>query len=143
MQGVGVLMDIDIRSIVNTVLLEQTQQTDSSGEKTITTYYAAWYREVLLRSVTDGVVYSCNHEAFVHWGNQMMGARWNAADYTNIQELRALAELLGPYGVRYLIDSLSIQISHQIKEIMTTVKQNRNTLRNLRTSSENAEKMTA
>lgn len=36
---------------------------------------------------SDGVVYSCNHEAFVHWGNQMMGARWNAADYTNIQEL--------------------------------------------------------
>ena len=40
MQGVGVLMDIDIRSIVNTVLLEQTQQTDFSGEKTITTYYS-------------------------------------------------------------------------------------------------------
>ena len=35
------------------------------------------------------------------------------------------------------------KISHQIKEIMTTVKQNRNTLRILRTSFENAEKMTA
>lgn len=52
MQHIGVLMDIDIRSIISNVLLEQTQATDSSGEKTITTYYAAWYREVLLRSVT-------------------------------------------------------------------------------------------
>ena len=43
MQGVGVLMDIDIRSIVNTVLLEQTQQTDFSGEKTITTYYSGLF----------------------------------------------------------------------------------------------------
>ena len=44
LQGIGTLVDIDIRSIVNTVLLEQTQQNDSSGAKTITTYYAAWYR---------------------------------------------------------------------------------------------------
>ena len=110
MQHIGILMDIDIRSIISTVLLEQTQATDSTGEKTITTYYSAWYREVLLRTVTEGVVYSQNHESFVHWNGTNMPNRWNAADYTNIQELKALAELLGPYGVRYLIDSLSIQV---------------------------------
>lgn len=109
MQHQGILMDIDIRSIISTVLLEQTQAVDSTGEKTITTYYSAWYREVLLRHVTEGVVYSQNHEAFVHWSPGSVQGRWNAADYTNIQELKALAELLGPYGVRYLIDSLSIQ----------------------------------
>ena len=110
MQHIGILMDIDIRSIISTVLLEQTQAVDSSGEKTITTYYAAWYREVLLRTTSEGVVFSQNHEAFVHWNSAALPGRWNAADYTNVQELKALAELLGPYGVRYLIDSLSIQV---------------------------------
>ena len=109
MQGVGVLMDIDIRSIVNTVLLEQTQQTDFSGEKTITTYYSgsfsywsinkwypdqnralfwkrfqAWYREVLLRQVTDGVVYSSNRDSFVNW-DMTLGTKWTAEEYTNSQ----------------------------------------------------------
>ena len=53
MQGVGVLMDIDIRSIVNTVLLEQTQQTDFSGEKTITTYYSGSFSYWSIRSSSD------------------------------------------------------------------------------------------
>ena len=53
MQGVGVLMDIDIRSIVNTVLLEQTQQTDFSGEKTITTYYSGSFSHWSLWSSSD------------------------------------------------------------------------------------------
>ena len=65
MQHIGILMDIDIRSIISNVLLEQTQAVDSTGEKTITTYYSAWYREVLLRTVTEGVVYSQNHEDWV------------------------------------------------------------------------------
>ena len=44
-------------------------------------------------------------------------------------ELRALAELLGPYGIRFIQEALSIQIGYQIQEILTTVKKNRNTLR--------------
>ena len=56
-------------------------------------------------------------------------------------ELRALAELLGPYGIRYIVESLSIQIGYQIQEILTTVKKNRNNLRVLRTSFEDAQKM--
>ena len=58
-----------------------------------------------------------------------------------LQELRALAELLGPFGIRFILDSLSIQISQQIKELLQLVKQNRNNLRMLRTSFENHEKM--
>jgi NCK-associated protein 1 len=54
MQHLGIIMDIDVRTIISTVLLEQTQAVDSSGEKTMTTYYSAWYREVLLRTVTEG-----------------------------------------------------------------------------------------
>ena len=56
-------------------------------------------------------------------------------------ELRALAELLGPYGIRYIVESLSIQIGYQIQEILTTVKKNRNNLRVLRTSFEDPQKM--
>lgn len=84
MQGVGILMDLDIRSIVHNVLLEQTQQNDASGEKTMTTYYSAWYREVLLRKVTEGVVYSNNQESFVNWDNNF-GTKWTAEEYTNTQ----------------------------------------------------------
>ena len=98
MQGVGVLMDLDIRSIVHNILLEQTQQNDSTGEKTMTTYYSAWYRcvnfpidlfllfrrEVLLRKVTEGVVYSNNQESFVNWDNNF-GTKWTAEEYTNTQ----------------------------------------------------------
>ena len=65
-------------------MLEQTQQTDFGGEKTITTYYSAWYREVLLRQVTDGVVYSSNRDSFVNW-DMTLGTKWTAEEYTNSQ----------------------------------------------------------
>ena len=55
--------------------------------------------------------------------------------------MRALAELLGPYGIRYIIESLSIQIGYQIQELLMTVKKNRTTLRILRTSFEDPIKM--
>ena len=84
LQGIGVLMDLDIRSIVHNVLLEQTQQNDAAGEKTMTTYYSAWYREVMLRKVTEGVVYSNNQESFVNIDRDM-GTKWTAEEYTNTQ----------------------------------------------------------
>ena len=69
----------------------------------------------------------------------MSGEKWTVlcgifSKYTDHKndiflELRALAELLGPYGIRFIQEALSIQIGYQIQEILTTVKKNRNTLR--------------
>lgn len=145
MQSVGTLVDIDVRTIISTVLLEQTQASNSAGEKTMTAYYSSWYREVLLRQATEprnDVIFSPNKESFSHFDPLNDAAnKGSPQDYTNPQELRALAELLGPYGIRFIIDGLSIQISSQIKEILQLVRQNRNSLRILRTSFENHTKM--
>ena len=46
--------------------------------------FQAWYREVLLRQVTDGVVYSSNRDSFVNW-DMTLGTKWTAEEYTNSQ----------------------------------------------------------
>jgi len=40
--------------VFNNVLLQQTQQVDSHGEKTVAVLYTQWYAEVLLRRVSAG-----------------------------------------------------------------------------------------
>jgi len=75
--------------IAHKVLLQQTQTTSASGEKTMTAYYASWYREVLLRKATDfqrEVIFSPNKDSFANFIQQghMIGMM-NPEDYTNPQ----------------------------------------------------------
>lgn len=54
-------------------------------------------------------------------------------------ELKSLAEIIGPYGIRYLGEKLMEQVGGQIKEIKKLVVANQDTLLALHTSRDKPE----
>jgi NCK-associated protein 1 len=42
---------------------------------------------------------------------------FNAEEYSDINELRSLAELIGPYGMRHLNETLMWHIASQVHEL--------------------------
>ena len=79
--------------------------------------YNCRYSEVLLRRVSAGhIVYSPAQKAFVSTSNE--GAfPFNAEEFSDVTELRALAELIGPYGIKSLCETLMLHIASQIQEL--------------------------
>ncbi|KAK2568441.1 Nck-associated protein 1-like protein [Acropora cervicornis] len=123
------LPGVDMARLFNHVLLQQTQPEDSQGAITITNMYSTWYLDVFLRRVaTDNVVYSPRRRSFVN----KPGQSFRAEEYTDVNELQALAELLGAYGMKHLGQKLLVQVGHQVGEIKKLVVQNKDLLSNLR-----------
>nr|XP_022336776.1 nck-associated protein 1-like isoform X3 [Crassostrea virginica] len=148
LQGLENYVQIDIAQVFKSVLPQQTQATDSiNGEKTITANYTNWYLEVLLRRVTVNVgqiVYSPNHKAFVTVttdNNSKENLFLAAEEYADLTELRALAELIGPYGMRYFGEQLMGHVASQVEELKKLVIQNKEVLFNMRTSFDKPEAM--
>lgn len=56
-----------------------------------------------------------------------------------IAELEALAEIIGPYGIRFMGEKLMDQISGQVKEIKKLVVLNQDTLLALHTNRDKPE----
>lgn len=109
---------IDITRVFNDVLLQQTQPQDSHGDKTITSLYTNWYLEVLLRKVSTGqIVFSPIQKAFVTLPSEQP-VPFLAEEFSDVTELRALAELIGPYGIKYLNESLMWHCSSQVKNFV-------------------------
>lgn len=134
LQSLENYVHIDITRVFNNVLLQQTQPLDSHGEKTITFLYANWYLEVLLRRVSAGhIVFSPFHKAFVSLSTEG-SLPFSAEEFSDLNELRALAELIGPYGMKYLSENLMWHISSQVGELKKIVQQNRETLSEIRES---------
>lgn len=75
------------------------------------------YSEVLLRRVSAGnICYSPNQRAFVSLTAD--GAvPFNAEEFSDISELRALAELVGPYGMKLLNETLTWHVASQVQEL--------------------------
>lgn len=46
---------------------------------------------------------------------------FNAEEFSDINELRALAELIGPYGVKLLNETLMWHISSQVQELKVSL----------------------
>ncbi len=121
--------------VFNSVLLQQTQSVDSNGEKTIASLYVTWsvyysyqsqhqnnhelirYSEVLLRRVSAGhICFSPLQQAFVSLTAE--GAMpFNAEEFSDVSELRALAELIGPYGMKLLNETLMWHTASQVQEL--------------------------
>ncbi|CAG5103753.1 Similar to Hem: Membrane-associated protein Hem (Drosophila melanogaster) [Cotesia congregata] len=141
LQSVENYVHIDITRIFNNALLQQTQPVDSHGDKTIAALYTQWYSDVLLRRVSGGnICFSANQRAFVSLSAE--GAiPFNAEEFTDINELRALAELIGPYGMKMLNETLMWHISSQVQELKKLVVNNREVLIALRTNFDKPEIM--
>lgn len=134
LQSVENCIHIDMTRIFNNVLLQQTQQTDSQGEPTIASNYTQWYSDILLRRVSAGhVCFSSTLKSFVSLTAE--GAiPFNAEEFTDPSELRALTELIGPYGIRLLNETLMWHVGSQVQELKKLVLQNKDALVALRTN---------
>lgn len=141
LQTVENYVHIDITRVFNNCLLQQTQATDSHGEKSIAALYNTWYSDVLLRRVTGGhIVFSMNQRAFVSITAEGC-VPFNPEEFSDVNELRALAELIGPYGVKLLNETLMWHIANQVQELKRMVMANKDVLQMLRTSFDKPEVM--
>lgn len=141
LQTVENYVHIDITRVFNNCLLQQTQATDSHGEKSIAALYNTWYSDVLLRRVTGGhIVFSMNQRAFVSITPEGCSP-FNPEEFSDINELRSLAELIGPYGIKLLNETLMWHIANQVQELKRMVIVNKEVLIMLRTSFDKPEVM--
>lgn len=133
LQTVENYVHIDMTRVFNNALLQQTQRMDSHGEKTVAALYIQWYSEVLLRRVSAGnICFSLNQRAFVSLTAE--GAiPFNAEEFSDVNELRALADLIGPYGMKLLNETLMWHIASQVQELKKLVAANKEVLLLLRT----------
>nr|CAB3264230.1 nck-associated protein 1 [Phallusia mammillata] len=150
LQTVENYVHLDVTRIFNSVLLQQSQMMDSHGEITVTTLYTQWYLEVMLRQVSAGsIIFSELRRHFVklpnshHESSSSNQPPVNPEEYSNINELKALAQIIGPYGMKFLNESLIWHIASQITELKKLVLQNMDTLAALRTNFDKPEQMNA
>ncbi|RWS27679.1 membrane-associated protein Hem-like protein, partial [Leptotrombidium deliense] len=141
LQSIENLVQIDITRVFNNVLSQQTQPQDCHGDKTIASIYSNWYLEVLLRRVSSGqIVYSPMQKAFVTLPVEGQ-IPFCAEEYSDVNELRALAELIGPYGMRNMNESLMWHIAGQVTELKKLVLMNKEILVALRSNYDKPEQM--
>uniref|UniRef100_A0A8C4NIK5 NCK-associated protein 1 n=1 Tax=Eptatretus burgeri TaxID=7764 RepID=A0A8C4NIK5_EPTBU len=144
LQSLEDFVQIDITRVFNNVLLQQTQPTDSRGEPTITAHYSSWYLEALLRQASNClVVFSPCMKAFLNLTSESHDLPFSAVEYTDITEMRCLAELLGPYGIKFLNENLMWHISSQVGELKKLVLENMEVLVQMRISFDKPDQMSA
>uniref|UniRef100_A0A4W5NYH6 Nck-associated protein 1 n=1 Tax=Hucho hucho TaxID=62062 RepID=A0A4W5NYH6_9TELE len=108
---------------------------------TFSLYYR--YLETLLRQVSNGhIAYFPAMKAFVNLPTENE-LTFNAEEYSDISEMRSLSELLGPYGMKFLSESLMWHISSQVAELKKLVVDNVEVLTQMRTSFDKPGEMAA
>ncbi|XP_077185377.1 nck-associated protein 1-like [Paroedura picta] len=134
---------LDTGRLLRNVLLQQTQPLDAAGEQTLTTLYTNWYLESLLRQASMGsIVFSPGMRAFVNLPKEGEPT-FSAEEYSDVSEMRALAELLGPYGMKFFSDNLMWHITSQMVELKKLVAENMDVLVQIRSNFYQAEQMAA
>nr|NVI74255.1 HEM-protein [Cucujiformia] len=141
LQTVENYVHIDITRVFNNCLLQQTQPLDSHGDKTIAAIYTQWYSEILLRRVSGGnIIFSMNQRSFVSLTVEG-SIPFNPEEYSDVNELRALAELIGPYGMKQVNETLMWHIASQVVELKKLAEANKEVLLALRTNFDKPEVM--
>ncbi|KHJ46359.1 hypothetical protein D918_03412 [Trichuris suis] len=160
LQTIENYVQIDIVGLFNNVLSQQTQHQDCYGDETLTSIYTRWYLEVLLRRVsTYQFLYSGHLRTFVtnptvdsgtnlipeehtdYAGEAIFRRKGPTVSLCRFVELKALAQLLSPLGVKFMSERLMWHVASQINELKKLVLQNRDTLRTMRSSYDRPDKM--
>ncbi|KAG8518303.1 Nck-associated protein 1-like, partial [Galemys pyrenaicus] len=140
-QSLAQFLGADVSRVIRNALLQQTQPLDSCGEQTITTLYTNWYLESLLRQASSGtIIFSPAMQAFTSLpreGEQ----NFSAEEFSDVSEMRALAELLGPYGMKFLSENLMWHVTSQIVELKKLVVENMDVLVQIRSNFSKADLM--
>ncbi|KAM6981225.1 nck-associated protein 1-like [Aplochiton taeniatus] len=134
-------VSVDVTRLVKSVLLQQTQPLDSQGGQTITTLYTNWYLEGLLRQASSSLIVHCpTMHCFVNQTTENEQS-FRAEEYSDILELQALAELIGPYGLKFLSENLMWHITSQVSELKKLVIENMDILVQIRNDFDKPEVM--
>ncbi|KAF0885059.1 NCKPL protein, partial [Crocuta crocuta] len=140
-QSLAQFVGADVSRVIRNALLQQTQPLDLCGEQTITTLYTNWYLESLLRQASSGtIILSPAMQAFISLpreGEQ----NFSAEEFSDVSEMRALAELLGPYGMKFLNENLMWHVTSQIMELKKLVVENMDVLVQIRSNFSKADLM--
>ncbi|KAJ8259356.1 hypothetical protein COCON_G00183680 [Conger conger] len=134
-------INLDVTRLMKNVLLQQTQPLDSQGEQTITTLYTNWYLEGLLKQASSALIVHCpTMHCFVNQPTESEQS-FRAEEYSDILELQALAELIGPYGLKFLSENLMWHITSQVGELKKLVIANMDVLVQMRSNFDKPEVM--
>ncbi|KAJ8259523.1 hypothetical protein GJAV_G00170300 [Gymnothorax javanicus] len=134
-------VNVDITRLVKSVLLQQTQPLDSQGEQTITTLYTNWYLEGLLRQASSALIVHCpTMHCFINQPTENAQA-FRAEEFSDILELQALAELIGPYGLKFMSENLMWHITSQVTELKKLVVENMDILVQMKSNFDKPEVM--
>uniref|UniRef100_A0A672IZM1 NCK associated protein 1 like n=1 Tax=Salarias fasciatus TaxID=181472 RepID=A0A672IZM1_SALFA len=134
-------INVDVARLVKSVLLQQTVPLDSHGGQTITTIYTNWFLEGLLRQASNSLIVHCpTMHCFVNQSTDIEST-FRAEEFSDISELRALAELIGPYGMKFLSENLMWHITSQVTEIKKMVIENMDVLVQMKNNFDKPEEM--
>lgn len=141
MQNLEICLRFDVTQLFIDTLLQQTQLNDSAGKETLTSIYCRWYLEVLLRKASIGqLLYSEHLKSFIG-SSELVPLPFAPEQYTDTRELRALVQLIGPYGIKVLSERLIWHVGCQINELYKIVKEHRDILNKARISFDKPDQM--
>ncbi|CAK9294287.1 unnamed protein product [Gordionus sp. m RMFG-2023] len=138
-------VNMDMAKLVKIILLQQTQPVDNQGDKTITSIYTMWYLEVFLKKMTVApFFYSDFYKCTLANKSSKKcneNIHFSTDEYIDIRELRCLAELLTPYGMKHLSEQLMRHVANQTMELRKIVLANKDRLVTLRTNFDDKAKL--
>ncbi|KAI6226267.1 hypothetical protein M3Y99_01310400 [Aphelenchoides fujianensis] len=129
LQRIDDCVGIDLARLFNDTLLQQSQALDSGGHYTLTTIYSKFYCDLLHRASLGQIVYSDHLREFItNTDGPPASSAASPLDYapdqyTDTQELRCLAQLITPYGVKSLSERLISMCAGQVIELFKLVRQ--------------------
>eukprot|EP00912_Choanoflagellata_sp_UC4_P001196 UC4_evm1s748 len=113
-------VNLDMSSVFSKALLIQTQSVDSKGQETVTKKYVNFYIKLLYKAMDDSICFSNSRRSFVSRSSELV----KAEDFTDVNELRALCTVLGPYGIKQLTDELFGNVAKLLEDVKKTVNLN-------------------
>uniref|UniRef100_UPI0037E846CE nck-associated protein 1-like n=1 Tax=Semicossyphus pulcher TaxID=241346 RepID=UPI0037E846CE len=141
LQSLSSYINVDVTRLVKNVLLQQTQPLDPRGVQTITTIYTNWFLESLLRQASNSLIVHCpTMHCFVNQTTDN-DRLFRAEEFSDVAELQALAELLGPYGLKFLSENLIWHITSQVSELKKLVVENMDILVQMKNHFDKPEEM--
>lgn len=139
-QNLDTAISVDISNTMQTILLQQTQSVDAKNKDTITALYTKWYLEVLLRRASSGhMVWSEHLRTMLAAGQEHLS--FLPEQYSDPLELRALVQIIGPYGIKLMSERLIWHVASQINEMSKIVGAHKDALQVARSNFDNSEKM--
>eukprot|EP00048_Salpingoeca_helianthica_P015488 m.227034 g.227034 ORF g.227034 m.227034 type:complete len:1121 (-) comp17108_c0_seq1:180-3542(-) len=111
LRGCENFINIDVSSVFSGGFLEQTQTLD---KPTMSSIYISFYVNFIAENARTGnIIFSPSRQLFV----SRAPGKIRAEDYTDLSELRALAGLLGPHGLKQLQEELLRHVSANVVEM--------------------------